>query len=153
MLHFEQRMMKPLNHLLIEDLKNYLHDRIIIEKVSTSFVNGCISAFKIYWEDILHKDWQDVKIKRPRIASKLPVVLSVEEVEKMITLTANLKHKALITVMYSAGIRRAETLNLKISDIDSGRMMIRVNQGKDLILRGGKPFGFQVFYTLFHFIA
>lgn len=130
MLHFEQRMYKPLNELVIDDLKNYLHDRIIIEKVSASFVNGCISAFKIYWEDVLRKDWEELKIKRPRIASKLPVVLSVEEVEKMITLTTNLKHKALIAIMYSAGLRRAEVLNLKIGDIDSGRMMIRVIQGK-----------------------
>lgn len=130
MLTFEQRMAKPLNELVIDDLKNYLHDRIIIEKVSTSFVNGCISAFKIYWEDVLRKEWEELKIKRPRVASKLPVVLSVEEIEKMISLTTNIKHKALITVMYSAGLRRAEVLNLKIGDIDSGRMMIRVNQGK-----------------------
>jgi site-specific recombinase XerD len=130
MLNFEQRMAKPLNELVIDDLKNYLHDRIIIEKVSTSFVNSCISAFKIHWEDVLRKEWEELKIKRPRVASKLPVVLSVEEIEKMISLTTNIKHKALITVMYSAGLRRAEVLNLKIGDIDSGRMMIRVNQGK-----------------------
>lgn len=130
MLTFEQRMSKPLNELVIDDLKNYLHDRIIIEKVSTSFVNGCISAFKIHWEDVLRKEWEELKIKRPRVASKLPVVLSVEEIEKMIALTTNIKHKALITVMYSAGLRRMEVLNLKIGDIDSGRMMIRVNQGK-----------------------
>lgn len=110
--------------------KDYLHRRITTEGISTSMVNQYISAFKILQSDLLKRDWQQIKVKRPRKEKKLPVVLSLGEVEKMITVTRNIKHKAIIMLAYSAGLRRQEVQFIKPAAIDSARMQVRVVQGK-----------------------
>jgi site-specific recombinase XerD len=69
-------------------------------------------------------------IERPRKQEKLPEVLSKEEIKRMIQMTKNLKHRCMISLLYSAGLRRGELLNLKIADIDSQRMVIKVVMGK-----------------------
>lgn len=130
MTSFEKSLCKPLSQLTIADLKIYLHQALTIKNFSASYVNQNISAFKIFTEDVMHKEWDGLKIKRPRRAQKLPEVLSINEVERMITSTANVKHRAMLTIMYSAGLRRMELLQLKPSDIDSERMLIKVKQGK-----------------------
>ena len=127
---FEKSMSKPLSELTIPDLKTYLHHALTVKQFSTSYANQNISAFKIFTEDVMHEEWDGCKIKRPRRPVKIPEVLSVEEVEKMISSTANIKHRAMLTIMYSAGLRRMELLQLKPGDIDSERMLIKVKQGK-----------------------
>jgi len=67
----------------------------VVDKISTSTVNQTISAYKILQENVLEKKWGPMKIKRPRRNQKLPVVLSLEEVERLISSTLNLKHKAI----------------------------------------------------------
>jgi len=69
-------------------------------------------------------------IERPIKKGKLPVVLSKEEVKAIIKNTNNIKHKCIVSLLYSAGLRRGELLNLKIGDIDSKRMLIRVENAK-----------------------
>ena len=69
----------------------------------------------------------NIKMKKP---SRIPVVLSVQEVERFLNSFTNLKHKAIFTMIYSAGLRIGELLNLKIRDIDSDRLQIRIHQGK-----------------------
>ncbi len=69
-------------------------------------------------------------IERPRKEERLPEVLSKEEIKRMIKVTQNLKHRCTISLLYSAGLRRGELLNLKITDIDSQRMLIKIVQGK-----------------------
>lgn len=113
-----------------EQLKDFLHHRITHDKISTSTINQTISAFKILKEDVLGREWEQIKIKRPRRETKLPVVLTTDEVAKIIRLTKNIKHKVLITTAYSTGMRREEVRNMKASDIDSKRMLVNVMQGK-----------------------
>lgn len=72
-------------------------------------------------------------IERPKKKQVLPKVISTEEVKMMLDTVSNLKHKCIISLLYSAGLRRGELINLKIGDIDSKRMVITVNQAK-----GGK---------------
>jgi len=127
---FEKRVSKPLSQLTIADLKNYLHHALTVKQCSTSYINQHISAFKIFTEDVMQREWDGFKIKRPRRPVKMPEVLSVEEVQRMIALTANVKHRAILTIMYSSGLRRMELLQLKPADIDSERMLIKVKQGK-----------------------
>src|SRR5205823_1899705 len=72
-------------------------------------------------------------LPRPKVPSRLPEILSREEVVALIDQTANLKHRALLMTTYAGGLRVSEVCQLKVTDIDSQRMMIRVEQGK-----GGK---------------
>lgn len=116
--------------LSLEEIKKYLHYCIHVRGLSVSTVNQTISSFKILFQDVLGKSWENIKIKRPRKNKHLPDILSKEEVGKMIRLTANPKHKVIIALLYSSGVRREELLNLKIRDIDSKRMLIRVRNGK-----------------------
>ena len=67
---------------------------------------------------------------RPKRERRLPVVLSRQEVQRLFAVVKNLKHKALFMVAYDAGLRLSEVLNLRIEDIDSQRMVIRIRQGK-----------------------
>jgi len=114
----------------LEQFKDFLHHRITVDKVSNSVVNQSISAFKILQKDVLGRDWEQIKVKRPRREKKLPVVLSKQEVQDILQATQNIKHKALLALAYSSGLRRDEVRNLKPSDIDSQRMTIHVRQGK-----------------------
>lgn len=107
-----------------EQFKSYLHQRIIREDISTSLVNQTISAYKILQTDILKRDWPQIRVKRPRRERRLPVILSLEEVERMIVTTQNIKHKAIIMLAYSAGLRRQELQQMRIPAIDSSRMQI-----------------------------
>lgn len=114
----------------IEQLKNYLHYCCKERGLSVSTLNQIINAFRILFQDVLGMNWESIKIKRPRKNKHLPIILSKEEVSKMIELTTNLKHKAIIALLYSSGIRRQELLDLHPSDIDSKRMLIRIHNGK-----------------------
>lgn len=120
----------PLDTVCVEKFKAYLHHRITKEEISSALVNQHISAFKILQVDVLKRDWQQIKIKRPRREKKLPVVLSIDEVERLIAVTQNIKHKAILMLSYSSGIRSGELQQIKPSAIDSSRMQVHVVQGK-----------------------
>ena len=120
----------PLDEITPQQFKDYLHHRITAENISTSMINQCISAFKILYVDILKRDWQQISIKRPRRVKKLPVVLSFGEVERLIAMTQNLKHKSILMLAYSSGLRLQELQLIKPGAIDSSRMQVHVVQGK-----------------------
>ena len=84
-----------LENITSEQFKSYLLHRLEIDNVSISMINQAISAFKILQTDVLKKNWESIKIKRPRREKKLPVVLSLAEVEKVLAVTKNIKHKAM----------------------------------------------------------
>jgi len=109
-----------------DQVKEFLQYSIAERNFSASYVNQVISAFRILQKDVLGKEWDPIKIKRPRRPKKLPVVLSKEEVKSMIETTRNLKHRAIFAVIYSAGLRISELISLRPSDIDSDRKQIRV---------------------------
>jgi len=130
LLSVEKHFLKSIKEVTVDELKQYLHLRITQENVSVSLVNQTISAFKILQTDVLKREWNAFKIKRPRREKKLPEILSQEEIQKMISCTKNIKHKALIMLAYSSGMRRQEIQQIKPSAIDSSRMQIHVVQGK-----------------------
>jgi len=113
-----------------EQIRQYIHYRIIERKVCKSWQNQFISALKILFCDVLKREWKHLDIPTPRQSIKLPVVLAREEVKGLIDGTLNLKHRALLALTYSAGLRLSEVSNLKITDIDSKRMVIRIVQAK-----------------------
>lgn len=126
----ENQLFKRLSEINEVDLKRYLHGLITQKKCSNSYINQHISAYKIFVQDILKQDWESIRIIRPRREQKLPVVLSVRELERLLNTPQNIKHKAMLVIMYSAGLRLQEVLQMKPSSIDSERMRIHVLQGK-----------------------
>jgi integrase/recombinase XerD len=118
--------------LVDEEIRAYLHHLMEERKVSQSVLVQTYSALKFFFEKTLQKQWNVFRIPRCKQRRKLPGVLTREEVELILSATKNLKHRAILMTIYSAGLRIGEVTRLKVSDIDSGRMMIRVNEGKGL---------------------
>lgn len=116
--------------LSIQQIRDFLHYMIIKKKRSKSWVNQMVSALKILFCDVLKREWNKLDIPRTRIVTKLPVIMSREEVSRIIQVTTNLKHRALLMLVYSCGLRRNEVKSLRIGDIDSQRMMVRIVQSK-----------------------
>ena len=116
--------------ITIDQIRDYLQQNIIQKRRSKVWVNQTISAIKLLHCDVLKRKWSPLDIPRPRRDKKLPVILSRAEVQKIITAHRNIKHKAILMTTYSAGLRLSEVCHLKISDIDSSRMLIRVNHSK-----------------------
>ncbi len=114
-----------------QDIRNYL-DFLICSDKSSATINLAINALKFYYSQILHRKFFHnlTGVKRPKKEKRLPVVLSKQEIARMIEVVNNLKHKLIIQVLYSAGMRVSELQNLKIDDIDFDRKIIFVRQGK-----------------------
>lgn len=111
------------------DVRNYLK-YLVQSNWSHSYINQSINSIKFYYELVLGMPNRFYQIERPRKKQKLPVVLSKEEIRKIIDSTTHIKHKCILSLLYSAGLRRSELINLKIEDIDSDRMLIKVNEAK-----------------------
>ena len=121
---------KPIENLKTQDVKKF-QDHLINElKVSTSTHNQYINAIKFYFEKVKGEDRRTFPIDRPRKEKKLPRILSGQEVIKMLRCTHNLKHKCIIALLYSGGLRRAELLNLRKADINVDRKQVFINCGK-----------------------
>ena len=88
------------------------------------------AALRFLYHVTLKRDWALDDIPIPKKPLKLPVILSPEEVEHFLECIGSLKHRTLLTVTYAAGLRVSEATHLKVTDIDSQRMVIRVEQGK-----------------------
>jgi site-specific recombinase XerD len=114
----------------VPQFKEHVHQRITKDHISVSMVNQYISAYKIIQADLLGREWQQIGIKRPRRTIKLPTVLSLGEVERLITATRNLKHRAILMLAYSSGLRLQEVQQIRPSAIDSALMQVHVVQGK-----------------------
>lgn len=112
-----------------EHIRTYLKD-LINEGKSASFQNQMINAIKFYYEVVLGMSRRFYKLERPRKEQALPKVLSQHEVGAMIVSTKNIKHRCILLLLYSAGLRRSELLNLVPTDIESKRMLIRIHKGK-----------------------
>ncbi len=132
---------------LFEEFINYFHkfeiqlidEKMIIaflqylvmeRKISPSYQNQSINAIKFYYERVLGGKRKIYLVERPRREKTLPVVLNETEIINTIRQVKNIKHKVIILLTYSSGLRLSELLNLKIKDIDSKRMQVFVRQSK-----------------------
>jgi site-specific recombinase XerD len=115
-----------------EDLRRYqLHMRS--QGASATSMNAAVSALRFFFGVTLGREDAEAGMTTLREPRKLPVVLSLEEVARLLDAAPGLKYRAALSVAYGAGLRASEVVQLKLSDIDSTRMVIRVEQGK-----GGK---------------
>lgn len=112
------------------DFRRYLAHLADECAVSRSTFNQNVAAVRLLFKDVLQRNW-DIRLfgyQAPEF--RLPVVLNTEEVQRLFAVISNPRDRALIEIAYSAGLRLGEILRLKISDIDSRRMVIRIEQGK-----------------------
>jgi integrase/recombinase XerD len=126
-MHFSPRDPRELTS---EDIRSYLIFLIERKKFAASTVNQIFNALRFLYVEILKQPFRVSGISRPEKERKLPVVLSIEEVKRIFDSLGNLKHKILLMLVYSAGLRVSEAVHLKISDIDGNRKMIHVRGGK-----------------------
>lgn len=112
------------------EIREYLHHLIKDKKACHSTINQAYSALKFFYQTTLRREWDVVRIPRIKGKKKLPVVFSRQEVGGLLAAVSNLKHRAILTTIYSGGLRVSEVAHLKATDIDSHRMMIRVDQAK-----------------------
>ena len=92
-----------------------------------------VAALRFFFVKVLRRHYQELDLIYPKLPERLPTVLSEQEVAKLIESASSAYHRVILTTLYATGMRRAELARLKVSDIDSQRMMIHVRQGK-----GGK---------------
>ncbi|HJW46407.1 MAG TPA: tyrosine-type recombinase/integrase [Lysobacter sp.] len=113
----------------VEDLRRYqLH--LVDHGTSPVSINATITGLKFFLDVTLDRRELIAKMRPVRVPRKLPVVLSREEVARLIAAAGNLKHQTALSVAYGAGLRASEVVALKVTDIDSQRMTLRIEQGK-----------------------
>jgi hypothetical protein len=141
---FEKFMNAHKNKALINiderDINNYLK-YLKLDGKSDSYINQMINSIKFYYETVKGMPNRFYEIDRPIKKKTLPKVLSIQDIEKIINHTPNLKHKSILTLLYSSGLRRSEVINLKLEDIDSNRMVITAK----LTFK-------QIFFRFVHFV-
>ena len=110
---------RDLKQLTKEEIEGYVYHLKSKYKISDSMQNTVINAIKFYYEQLLGRNREYYDIQRPKKALSLPNVLSVQEVKRLINAPKNLKHKAILYTIYSAGLRRQELIQLRIEDVHS----------------------------------
>lgn len=113
-----------------DDVIIFNNDYILERKLSASYQNQIVNAIKLFFTKIENTKVDVNLIHRPKKYNPLPKVLAMEEVASIINALQNSKHKCMISLIYAAGLRRSELLNLKIADIDSKRMQILISKAK-----------------------
>lgn len=130
---FVGHFMQPPDRLTAEHIRQYQLYLTRERRVAPSTFNQIMAALRFLYRVTLRKPWAYDRIPYQKEPRRLPHVLSREKVAALLSSVRNLKHRALLSTSYAAGLRATEAVRLKVADIDSRRMTIRVNQGK-----GGK---------------
>jgi site-specific recombinase XerD len=114
----------------IIEIEKYLNDKVVKAKVSQSTQKQIVGSLKLFFNAYLSKNYQLDYLYPDRSEQKLPNVLSQQEVFSILDCIENLKHKSIITTIYSCGLRMQELLDLKIESIDSDRMQLKIVSSK-----------------------
>ncbi|MCU0320441.1 MAG: tyrosine-type recombinase/integrase [Flavobacteriales bacterium] len=112
-----------------EDIETYQHELARAGK-SNSYLNQVVNAVRYYYKDVLGDAYRVQFIERPRKEKKLPSVLSEQEVASLLKSPTNLKHRCMLMLIYSAGLRMGELLRLDVADIDRDRRQVLIRGGK-----------------------
>lgn len=113
-----------------EEVRAFLHHAITVRKLSSAYVNSAYGAIQFYFQSVLCREWNMLHVPRLKKKTSLPTILTQQEVCRIIDATANLKHKAILSTIYSAGLRVSEAAHLRVSDIHSAHMRILIRQSK-----------------------
>ncbi len=113
-----------------DEVRAYLLHLVREKHVSWSTYNQTVAALKFLYEVTLGREGVLVRVACPKQPKKLPVVLGLDEVARLFAAVVGLKHRAILMTAYAAGLRISEVVALRVDDIDSQRMVLRVRQGK-----------------------
>ncbi|MBE0648754.1 MAG: tyrosine-type recombinase/integrase, partial [Bacteroidales bacterium] len=113
-----------------EAVLGFTKDYILPKGLSVSYQNQAISGLKLFFREVLKQELSTEKVSRPRVEHRLPNVLGKEEVKRLLSVCRNLKHRAMLSIVYGCGLRCGEVLNLRPGDIDAERRLLVVRQGK-----------------------
>ncbi len=114
----------------LEEVAGYLLHLINEKHLSQSAVNSAYSGIKVLLAEVLGREWDSRILPRSRRVKRLPDVLSVSEVLSIVNAPKNLKHRTILRLLYATGLRMGELVRLRVSDVDSKRMVLLVRQGK-----------------------
>ena len=128
--HLSEHFGKPAEQLGEAEIRAFLHHGVVVRKLSSSYAVVCYCALRFFFETTLERSWNDRTLPIVKRHKKLPHALSKDEILLVFNATNNLKHRAVLMTAYGAGLRVSELANLRIADIDSKNMQIRINQGK-----------------------
>lgn len=120
----------PIREVGYEEVRAFLHHAITVRKVSSAYVNSAYGAIKFFYQSVLCREWNMQHVPRMKKNAFLPTILSPRDVRLLLAATSNLKHRAILSTIYAAGLRVSEAAHLKVSDIDSRNMRILVRQSK-----------------------
>jgi len=112
------------------DIRDFMENHVIALNYSASYQNQIITAIKTYYSLIPGASVHINEIKRPRRSKPLPQVFSKEEVSRILNATRNLKHRLILWIVYSCGLRRGEVINIRLSDLNRERGVLHIRQGK-----------------------
>jgi integrase/recombinase XerD len=121
---------KPPENINIDDLIQFNTEYILKKKLSASYQNQVINAIKLFYRNRFNRSMEVDFIQRPRREKRLPNVLSKDEVKSILEAPNNLKHRAMLSLIYACGLRRSELLNLTLKDILSDRGLLFIRQSK-----------------------
>jgi len=117
------------DQISVEEVRDYIHNLIVERSASYSTCNVRLAGLRFFYQQVLGRDNFAVRIPIKR-SGKLPEPLSREEIERLLSVTSNQKHRLLLMTTYASGVRVSELVRLRCEDIHSERMLIRVNDGK-----------------------
>lgn len=121
---------RSLERLSCEEVQRFLDEIIKVRKLAWATVNVYFSAYRFLYEQVLKRSAHEFSIPPRGRSGTRPGILNRTEVERLIEAPPNLKHRALLAMAYGSGLRVSEVVRVKIADVDRGRMMLRVEQGK-----------------------
>jgi integrase/recombinase XerD len=113
-----------------QELQHYVLHRKHINRLAPSSMRICSSALRFFYPHVLERDWKTLDLIRAESEHRLPAILSLEEVHRLLNAATPLHHRVSCTTVYSGGLRLHEALSLQVSDIDSPRHMVHVHRGK-----------------------
>ena len=129
-LFFKYHHSKDITKITKQDLMDFNTHYILANKYSYTYQNQLVNAIKLFYKRVNNAELDLEQLDRPKKARRLPEVLSLDEVKELLTPIKNIKHKALLSLLYSCGLRIGEALSLRLTSLDLDRNLLHVKSGK-----------------------
>ncbi len=112
------------------EIEHFINKMVIENNISQSYQKVLVGAIKLFYNELLRKNYELNYLYPDRTEKKLPIILDKTEVKLLLNSVQNLKHRAILSLIYSSGLRLSEVIEMKLTDINSKRILIKIVQGK-----------------------